>query len=647
MVSDALVQAPFISSASSTHTLQQSFLTSPLSKLLDYLTSQLKSTALNFLHLNVIPIHPSVKYVLDQRYLGDITLVPDVRPYDYTQLLINPTAERLSECIIQSENSTWRLIPTIRGACEIEFALDECVRRMRGTLILEELSDARLSKHMSRVRSWSSDLLAVGQHLSASVDPAAKQPCQPCEPAQATLSVRQPALSTRTRSELNLNGSQLVSERTADLSRWNRKADRPAGSVPRSHTALSMDPAALARRRHHMEHEAEDDDVVSEEEEEEVRRRQQEQQWEVGDVDDDDNVESRAAAAVDYIDDEGIPRQRLPLHTPEGSPTITVTPVENKEDVAVAPGTTPGAAEAGAPSAATSSPPVGGGPAVADQSPILKPARKLSAPATAKRVNINVFSPGISQLSTNLGQWGSAVPSAVEGAASSSASASATSAPAAAGEGQTPVLPASAMFSPPTPDNSSMSPIDAQSVQSLHSQSASPQVHRRRFETERSVSAQAAPNLPKWRSARSASRPHTPDADVTLSRAEWAEEKDSPVLSQLLKTSQTKISVPQPPKRNVRPNAQPLGAQPSGATAASQDVALHIPSLVMFRHTVSFDATGWPAPQRASGCTQPQRCDTDYRCVAVCPFSHVCSLPDACPTWISHAWMPTVPALQA
>jgi hypothetical protein len=361
-----------------------------------------------------------------------------------------------------------------------------------------------------------------------------------------------------------------------------------------------MDPAALARRRHHMEHEAEDDDVVSEEEEEEVRRRQQEQ-WEAGYVEDDDETEAEArtaAAAVDYIDDEGIPRQRLPLNTPEGSPTITVTPVERKEDAAVAPGTTPGAAETGTPTAATSSPPLPGAPVVADQSPILKPARKLSAPATAKRVNINLFSPVISQPSANLSQWGSAVPSAIEGAASSSAS---TSTPV-MGEGQTPVLPASAMFSPPTPDNASMSPIDAQSVQSLHSQSASPQVSRRRFETERSVSA-AAPNLPKWRSARSASRPHTPtpDADVTLSRAEWAEEKDSPVLSQLLKTSQTKVSVTQPPKRNVRPNAQPLGAQPSGAAAASQDVALHIPSLVMFRHTVSYHGR-LLAPPRARCC---------------------------------------------
>jgi len=107
---------PFVSSASSTHSLQQSFLTSPLSKLLDYLCAQLKSTALNFLHLNIIPIHPSVKYVLDQKYLGDITVVPVVKPMDYTQLLVNPTPERLKTCIVQSESSTWKLIPCIRGA---------------------------------------------------------------------------------------------------------------------------------------------------------------------------------------------------------------------------------------------------------------------------------------------------------------------------------------------------------------------------------------------------------------------------------------------------------------------------------------------------------------------------------------------------
>lgn len=140
---------PFVSSASSSHSLQQSFLAAPISKLIDYLTSQLKATALNFLHLNMMPIHPSVSYVLDQKYLGDVTLVPNVSPFDYTQLLVNPTSERLRECVKQSEKTTWQLIATIRGACEIEFTLDECVRRMRGTLILEELTEAKkYNKHL-------------------------------------------------------------------------------------------------------------------------------------------------------------------------------------------------------------------------------------------------------------------------------------------------------------------------------------------------------------------------------------------------------------------------------------------------------------------------------------------------------------------
>jgi hypothetical protein len=96
---------------------------------------------------------------------GDVTLVPDVSLLDYSQLLVNPTGDRLRECVLISERSTWKLIPTIRGACEIEFTLDECVRRMRGTLILEELSDAKkFSRHLSSVEHADSAHTGAAMH---------------------------------------------------------------------------------------------------------------------------------------------------------------------------------------------------------------------------------------------------------------------------------------------------------------------------------------------------------------------------------------------------------------------------------------------------------------------------------------------------
>ena len=145
---------PFISSSSS---LQQhgTLLTSPLVKLIQFLSSELNSTLLNLLHINPFPMHAAAIYMLDQKYVGDITLVPNVTVSDYTALLTNPTTQRLHECIAVSEKETWKLMAIIRGSCEIEFTLDECVRRMRGALILEELSETR--KKMSRVRSWTTE----------------------------------------------------------------------------------------------------------------------------------------------------------------------------------------------------------------------------------------------------------------------------------------------------------------------------------------------------------------------------------------------------------------------------------------------------------------------------------------------------------
>lgn len=131
--------APFLSSESTTHHPHQSFLSNPLSKLIEYLSSEIRCAILHTYRLELVPLHPSAKAILDQKYVGDITIVPDVTLSDYPQLLVNPTAERLKACIQASEYSTWKLIPVIRGACEIEFTLDECVRRMRGMIIMEEV----------------------------------------------------------------------------------------------------------------------------------------------------------------------------------------------------------------------------------------------------------------------------------------------------------------------------------------------------------------------------------------------------------------------------------------------------------------------------------------------------------------------------
>jgi len=103
-----------------------------------------------------LPIHHLMKEILDQRYVGDITIAPPPSLTDYLGLLSNPTVKRLFECLTSSERSTWTKMAVIRGSCEVEFTLDECVRRMRGQLVIDGLT---YYSHVmpGRICSWTAD----------------------------------------------------------------------------------------------------------------------------------------------------------------------------------------------------------------------------------------------------------------------------------------------------------------------------------------------------------------------------------------------------------------------------------------------------------------------------------------------------------
>ena len=128
-----------------------------LSRLIDFLSASIKTTLLNLLAAVPLPFQSPIRFMLDQTYVGDITITPHLSPHDYALLLKNPTTERLNMCLQKSEQATWQLLAMIKGACEIEMALDDGVRRMRGQLIMQEMAEARKVERLSRVRSWSTD----------------------------------------------------------------------------------------------------------------------------------------------------------------------------------------------------------------------------------------------------------------------------------------------------------------------------------------------------------------------------------------------------------------------------------------------------------------------------------------------------------
>jgi hypothetical protein len=106
--------------------------------------------------------------IASQKYSGDVTLYPAVEMGEFFKILTNPTEERFGQCIRKAELYTFRQLAIIKNHCDIEFTLDECVRKIRGEMILKEeipLLEASAEDGStnpsyyltSRIRSWSSE----------------------------------------------------------------------------------------------------------------------------------------------------------------------------------------------------------------------------------------------------------------------------------------------------------------------------------------------------------------------------------------------------------------------------------------------------------------------------------------------------------
>ncbi|SPR00906.1 unnamed protein product (mitochondrion) [Plasmodiophora brassicae] len=132
-----------------------------------YLGEQLRHTIM-LLFQNATLVLPAfgrltiIPAAFGQTYTGDITILPDFRPSDYLFLLSNPTPERLQDCTRRTEVLTWRKLAEVKHACEIEFALDACVRYMRGAILMSnevpfEHGAAILG---NRLNSWAPDQFA-------------------------------------------------------------------------------------------------------------------------------------------------------------------------------------------------------------------------------------------------------------------------------------------------------------------------------------------------------------------------------------------------------------------------------------------------------------------------------------------------------
>ena len=74
--------------------------------------------------------------LFSQQYSGDITIVPDFSSEDYLKIFENPSPEFLLDFITRGVKASWPKITLIKNHCDVELALAEATKELKGRLIL-------------------------------------------------------------------------------------------------------------------------------------------------------------------------------------------------------------------------------------------------------------------------------------------------------------------------------------------------------------------------------------------------------------------------------------------------------------------------------------------------------------------------------
>jgi TAG lipase / steryl ester hydrolase / phospholipase A2 / LPA acyltransferase len=98
------------------------------------LTSLARGEALHRLHvLSELGIFPNyltkARSVLNQRYSGDITILPSISYAQFPKVLSNPTTEYMLQSMLTGERATWPKLSRVQNHLAIELALDEAIRQ--------------------------------------------------------------------------------------------------------------------------------------------------------------------------------------------------------------------------------------------------------------------------------------------------------------------------------------------------------------------------------------------------------------------------------------------------------------------------------------------------------------------------------------
>ena len=76
-----------------------------------------------------------LRSILNQRYSGDINILPEIPLEDFAKILTNPTSDFMLRTCLAGERAAWPKISRIRDRCAIEMALDRAVISLRARVV--------------------------------------------------------------------------------------------------------------------------------------------------------------------------------------------------------------------------------------------------------------------------------------------------------------------------------------------------------------------------------------------------------------------------------------------------------------------------------------------------------------------------------
>lgn len=129
--------------------------------LLSFASSELNLRCNQLRELGILPeLLYRAQSIVSQRYMGDITIIPNIHISDYMKIVSNPTPESILAATLKGEKATWPKVSIMQNHLQIEIALDEMLYqcRLQSLDMPKSLHKQLLTSDQSSAQSSSSTL---------------------------------------------------------------------------------------------------------------------------------------------------------------------------------------------------------------------------------------------------------------------------------------------------------------------------------------------------------------------------------------------------------------------------------------------------------------------------------------------------------